>query len=112
MSLLWFLQNNKADLIRIQIEKEQMERTQREGTLLHVLMEVRKRLKLFGFSPLSFLKNAEKARIEAEMRAATIATRMRAVNELKQQRERERLELEKVFFRNFKNRFVFCFAVS
>ncbi|KAG7536177.1 Bromodomain [Arabidopsis suecica] len=35
-------QNNKADLIRLQIEKEQMERAQREGTLLRVLMEVKK----------------------------------------------------------------------
>ncbi|VVB08162.1 unnamed protein product [Arabis nemorensis] len=61
-------QSNKADLIRIQIEKEQMEKTLRE----------------------------EKARIEAEMREAKIATRMRAVNELKQQRERQRLELEKM----------------
>uniref|UniRef100_A0A1J3GFT7 Transcription factor GTE12 n=1 Tax=Noccaea caerulescens TaxID=107243 RepID=A0A1J3GFT7_NOCCA len=58
--------NNKADLIRIQIEKEQMERAQRE----------------------------EKARIVAEMRAAEIARRMRAETELKQKRERQRLELE------------------
>ncbi|ESQ39802.1 hypothetical protein EUTSA_v10000859mg [Eutrema salsugineum] len=61
-------QSNKADLIRIQIEKEQMERTQRE----------------------------EKARIEAGMRAAKIATRLRAETELKQRRERERLEREQM----------------
>ncbi|KAL9282558.1 Transcription factor GTE12 [Arabidopsis thaliana] len=61
-------QNNKADLIRIQIEKEQMERAQRE----------------------------EKARIEAEMRAAKVAERMRAQDELKQKRESQRLEIAKM----------------
>ncbi|CAH8278061.1 unnamed protein product [Arabidopsis lyrata] len=61
-------QNNKADLIRLQIEKEQMERAQRE----------------------------EKARIEAEMRAAKVAARMRAQAELKQKRETQRLELAKM----------------
>lgn len=43
----------------------------------------------------------EKARIEAEIRAAEAATRMRAENELKQQRERKREEarmaVEKVY---------------
>ncbi|XP_010481447.1 PREDICTED: transcription factor GTE12-like [Camelina sativa] len=58
-------QNNKADLIRIQIEKEQMERAQRE----------------------------EKARIEAEMRAAKVAAQMRAQAELKEKRDKQRLEL-------------------
>ncbi|XP_023638643.1 transcription factor GTE12 [Capsella rubella] len=61
-------QNNKADLIRIQIEKEQMERAQRE----------------------------EKARIEAEMRAAKVAAQMRAQAELKEKRDRQRLELAKM----------------
>ncbi|CAE6215726.1 unnamed protein product [Arabidopsis arenosa] len=61
-------QNNKADLIRLHIEKEQMERAQRE----------------------------EKARIEAEMRAAKVAARMRAQAELKQKRETQRLELAKM----------------
>ncbi|KAF8117191.1 hypothetical protein N665_0012s0195 [Sinapis alba] len=60
--------SNKSDLIRIQIEKEQMEKTQRE----------------------------EKARIEAEMIAAKLAAKMRAQAELKEKRERQRLELEKM----------------
>ncbi|KAL0692911.1 hypothetical protein Bca4012_060091 [Brassica carinata] len=60
--------SNKSDLIRIQIEKEQMEKTQRE----------------------------EKARIEAEMSAAKHAAKMRAQAELKEKRERQRLELEKM----------------
>ncbi|CAH2046199.1 unnamed protein product [Thlaspi arvense] len=61
-------QSKKSDLINIHIEKEQMERAQRE----------------------------EKARIEAEMRAAKIAIRLQAETELKQRRERQRLELEKM----------------
>ncbi|CAN7043627.1 unnamed protein product [Brassica rapa subsp. trilocularis] len=60
--------SNKSDLIRIQIEKEQMEKTQRE----------------------------EKARIEAEIAAAKLAARMRAEAELKEKRERARLDLEKM----------------
>jgi hypothetical protein len=39
----------------------------------------------------------EKARIEAEMRAAKVAERMRAQDELKQKRESQRLEIAKVF---------------
>lgn len=47
-------------------------------------------------------KNAEKARIIAEMRAAEIARRVRAETELRQKRERQRLELEMVFCGTFK----------
>lgn len=62
------------------------------------------RLKLFGFSSLNgfMKKNAEKARIIAEMRAAEIARRVRAETELRQKRERQRLELEMVFCGTFK----------
>lgn len=34
--LLCCSQSNKSDLIRIQIEKEQMEKTQREGALYYM----------------------------------------------------------------------------
>ncbi|CAN8267301.1 unnamed protein product [Cochlearia groenlandica] len=61
-------QSNKAILTRIQIEKQQMQKTQRE----------------------------EKARIEAEIKTAKMATRMRAETELRQRRERQRLQLEKM----------------
>ncbi|KAL1220485.1 Transcription factor GTE12 [Cardamine amara subsp. amara] len=62
-------QSNKADLIKIQIEKEEMERTQ---------------------------QCEKKARIEAGMRATKIAAQIRAQAELKQKREKQRLELEKM----------------
>lgn len=58
-----------------------------------------KRLKLFDVCLLRFTKNTEKARIEAEMRAAKVAARMRTQAELKQKRETQRLELAKVFCR-------------
>lgn len=65
-------------------------------TILHVLMEVKKSCTFLDFRIISFTKNAEKARIEAGIIAAKIAARMRAQTDLKQKRERQRLELEKV----------------
>lgn len=66
---------------------------------VHVLMKVRNS-QTFRFSRLlTFKIFAEKARIEAEIAAAKLATRMRAEAELKEKRERERLKLEKVFVR-------------